>query len=172
MFNWGRITRFRYFKYLNCGMKTNLFAVLTFCCANIACLSSQKTHSQIRQGIEGNISIQSGNMMPSPNRPSPRPHGIMATIYIYEPTNLSQVARVGTSTFYTDIRTKLIASVQSDSTGHFIVALPPGSYSLFTKQNNQFYANLFDTNNNISLYTVEKDKLTPVKFNVNYAATY
>ncbi len=100
------------------------------------------------------------------------PKGIVATVLIYEPTNVNQVRRMGTSATYTAIVTKQVASVDTDSTGKFTIALPAGSYSVFVKQGSLFYANLFDTNNNIALFTVEEGKLTTVNLSVSSGASF
>ncbi len=127
-----------------------------------------------KQGITGVVTEVSGNQMPMKNAPrsyagSP---GILTTVFVYQPTNISQVNRIETSPVYTAIHTKLVASIETDSTGKFAISLPPGSYSLFVKQGKGYYANLFDTNNNISLFTVKEGKLTEVKLTVNSKAFY
>jgi len=100
------------------------------------------------------------------------PKGILTTVLIYEPTNIRQVSRSGSSPLYTAISTKLVASVDTDSTGAFAISLPPGAYSVFIKQGKQFYANLFDTNNNIALFTVEEGKITEARLIVSLRANY
>jgi hypothetical protein len=128
----------------------------------------------IKEGISGIVTEVSGNQMPMKNAPRANSgsFGILTTVFIYEPTNISQVSRIANSTVYTAIHTKRVASVETDSTGRFTIALPPGTYSLFVKQGKDFFANLFDTNNNISLFTVENGKLTEAKLTVNSKATY
>lgn len=110
--------------------------------------------------------------MPMKGGPPVVPKGISTTVLIYEPTNITQVRRMGTAATYTAIATKQVASVETDSTGKFTIALPAGSYSVFIKQGNQFYANLFDTNNNIALFTVEEGKLTTVNLSVSFGASF
>ena len=128
----------------------------------------------IKQGLTGVVIEVRGNQMPMKNAPkaSSGSNGIQTTVFVYEPTNISQVSRIETSPVYTAIRTKLVASVETDSTGRFTVALPPGSYSVFVKQGKGYFANLFDTNNNIALFTVEEGKLTEVKLTINNKASY
>jgi len=126
----------------------------------------------ITQGINGTITAALGNQMPMKDAPPRVPRGIMATILVYEPTNLSQVSRSGSSPVYTAINTRLVASVDTDSSGVFAVSLPAGSYSLFIKQGKQFYANLFDANNNIALFTVEEGKLTKANLNISSKASF
>jgi hypothetical protein len=154
-------------------MKHILFFVLTVSLLISSCSSSKKGSSSIpEQGITGQLTELKGNRQPSPDLPPAKTQAIAGTILVYEPTHISQVSRVGTSSLYTAISTKLVASVETDSTGLFTVALPVGSYSLFVKQPNGFYSNLFDSNNNIALFTVEEGKLTTVKLVVSLKASF
>ncbi len=110
--------------------------------------------------------------MPIPGVETAKPFPFSTIVYFYEATNIKDVARNGTSAFYLSINKKLVATIQSDNTGHFIIELPPGSYSLFTKINNLFYANSFDANNNIALIKVEEGKLTSTVIKVDADAVY
>ncbi len=154
-------------------MKHILFFLFTVSLILIACSSVKKTDSSvINQGITGRITEQTGNRMPMKDAVPETPKGVVSTVLIYEPTHISQVTREGTAPVYTAIRTKLVASVETDSTGNFTVALPVGNYSLFVKQGKNFYANLFDTNNNIALFTVAEGKLTNVNLTVSNKASF
>jgi hypothetical protein len=126
----------------------------------------------VKQGIEGYIYRISGNQMPSPNRLAAKPHGIQTTLFIYEATNTKDVVRKGTSAFYLSISKKLISTVLSDSSGHFAIELPIGSYSLFTKVNGLLYANSFDVENNIGLVKVIKGKVTSTIIRIDAGASY
>lgn len=140
-----------------------------------ACSSAKKTKSiEITQGISGVIAELKGNQMPMKGAPANEPKPIpAATLFVYEPTNLSDVTKSQISPIlYTSINTKMVASVLSDSTGRFSVALPPGTYSLFVQQGKLFFANLFDSQNNIQLVTVEADKVTQFNITINSGATY
>jgi hypothetical protein len=125
-----------------------------------------------KTGIEGYIFRISGNRMPSPDAKLSPPKGIKAVLYIYELTSFSQVTKVGESAFYSSVRTKLVQSVTSDESGYFIVSLPPGEYSLFTKKDALFYANNFDGDNHITPVKVVPHKVTQVNFNIDYDAVY
>ncbi|MEO8172650.1 MAG: hypothetical protein ABI581_06190 [Sediminibacterium sp.] len=154
-------------------MKHILFFLFVTSMAFIACSSAKNANSSmISQGITGYITETKGNQMPMKGEPLPVGKGILTTVLVYEPTNISQVSRDGTSPVYTAISTKLVASVETDSTGGFTVSLPVGSYSLFIKQGKQFYANLFDVNNNIALFTVEEGKLTRADLKISSKASY
>lgn len=157
-------------------MKHILFFVLMSLSVLMACSSSKKANSsansQITQGIAGTVSELVGNQMPMKDAPPAVPKPVVTTVFIYEPTNLSQVSRMGNSTIYTAIRTKQVASVDTDSSGAFQVALAPGSYSVFVKLSNGFYANLFDTENNIALFRVEEGKITTARISVTNRASF
>lgn len=126
----------------------------------------------ISQGISGTVLEKKGNQMPMKGGPSSSGKPFITTVFIYEPTNLSQVQRTGTSPVYTAIRTKLVASVKTDSTGSFHIQLPVGAYSLFIQQGNQYYANLFDTDNHIALFKVAEGKITEANLVISSGAFY
>jgi len=128
--------------------------------------------SNLKQGISGFVYRISGNQMPSPNRPAAKPNGIKTTLFIYEVTNIKDVARKEMSPFYYSINKKLIATIHSDSTGHFNIQLPIGLYSVFTKVNRLFYANTFDEKNNIAPVKVEKEKISAINIKVDAGAVY
>ena len=154
-------------------MKQILFFLSISVALFLACSSSKKVKStMVTQGIAGFVTEATGNQMPMKGTPPAVSKGILTTVVVFEPTNLSQVTQKGTSPLYTKISTKQVASVETDSTGAFTVDLPVGSYSVFVKRGDLFFANLFDTNNNISLFTVEEGKLTTVKMVVNDKAVY
>ena len=154
-------------------MKTFLFLLFTACAAILGCSSGKSLNSTVvSQGFIGQITAVNGNQMPMKGVERPVAKGIQATVLVYEPTHISQVTRSGTSPVYTAIGTKLVASVVTDSTGAFTLSLPPGSYSVFIKQGKQFFANLFDSQNNIALFAVEAGKLTPVNLSVSSSASF
>ena len=126
---------------------------------------------QIKQGIQGQILWEAGNQMPSPDAPPRQPRGVERTVYIYELTNSSQTTSTD-GVFHTNIKTKLITQVKTDANGKFAVNLKPGRYSLFTKEEQGLYANLFDGEMNIFPVEVKEGEVTTVEFLVNYNAFY
>ena len=110
--------------------------------------------------------------MPSPDKPPSKPRGMQTELYIYALTNMSQVTRVGNTAFYSQVNTPLIATVKTDADGAFTVKLPPGSYSLFVKKDGNYYANLFDGENNIYPVEVVNGQMTAVEFKADYDAVY
>lgn len=114
----------------------------------------------VSQGIEGVVYRASGNHMPAPGHPSGTPAGIPSTVYIFALTNISQVTHEGSSSYYSRIHTRLIKQVGTDSNGYFRVSLPPGTYSLFTKKGDLFFASRRDDKNNIAPVEVLPGKIT------------
>lgn len=150
-----------------------LFSLLPAVVIIAACSSTKQLKStMVKQGIVGYVYETKGNQMPYPGMPPATASPVQTTIFIYEPTNISQVQREGTSAFYKTVNTKQIDSVMTDSTGKFSVALPIGTYSLFVKINGKFYANSYNQKNDINLYSVEDGKVTDAKITVSYAATF
>jgi len=155
-------------------MNKILFSLFKLLLITVACTSSKATISQNKaeQGIEGYVYRVSGNQMPSPDvKPIP-PKGLKTTIYIYQLTNLNQVQRQGQSAFYNSIKTKLVITAETDTSGYFKINLEPGHYSLFAKKDKLFFANWFDKDNNIAPVEVLSGKFSRVEFRVDYDAVY
>lgn len=125
-----------------------------------------------KQGIEGYLYRISGNQMPSPDVKRSAPQGIKGVIYIYEITNASQAVRQENTSFYSSLSTKLVRQVQTKNNGYFKVRLPAGRYSLFIKKDSVFYANRFDSDNNIAPVEVLPKKMTRVEVRQDYNAVY
>lgn len=143
-----------------------VFLLLTSCC------STRKASTTLRQGIRGYVYEETGNRMPSPERDLPKPKGLKTTVYLFEPTRIDQVVRVGQSPFYSSITTRQLGSVDTDEKGFFALELPAGSYSLFVKVNDLFYSNRFDMNNIIAPVVVDTGLVREVNIMVSAGATY
>jgi len=155
-------------------MQKFLFYILCFL-FTIFFFSTGKIIAQafnLKQGISGFVYRISGNQMPSPNRTPSKLNGIKTTLFIFEVTNIKDVARKETSSFYYSINKKLISTIHSDSVGHFYIQLPIGVYSVFTKANRLFYANTFDEKNNIAPVKVEKGKISVITIKMDAGAVY
>jgi hypothetical protein len=137
-------------------------------------------------GIEGTVYRLSGNQMPSPRRhrplpdtlaahhpspdspsansplPKPKGTGVAGTVCVFELTNDSQVVRQGTSPYCQAVHTRLIRQTNTDDKGNFSILLPPGTYSVFTKKGDLFYATRRDEKNNIAPVEVLPGQMTRV----------
>lgn len=125
-----------------------------------------------KAGIRGIIYRVQGNQMPAPGEPVSAPQPFQTTLYIYELTNTAQVKQAQQPSFYEAIHTKLIKEVQPDKKGRFKVKLPPGTYSVFIKKDNLYYANIFDDKNNIAPVAVAPGKYTELTVKADYGAVY
>jgi hypothetical protein len=134
---------------------------------------SQEQQAAIKQGITGKVVWEAGNQMPSPDAPpsSGGRRGVQRTLYIHELTNGTQ-ATTREGVFHTNIRTNLVTQVNTDADGNFTVSLKPGKYSIFSKEEQGLYANLFDGQNNIFPVEVKEGQLTTIEFLINYEAVY
>lgn len=162
-------------------MRKILFFLFCILAISQSCKPSQKLKEaenpsvlveKVKQGVKGTVQYVAGNQMPSVDQKKTSPKGFSTTVFFYEPTNISQITRHDQQPLYNTVLTKLISTVETDSTGAFNAALPVGTYSVFVQVEKLFFANNFDIKNNISLVTVEEGKLTEIKILVNNNAVY
>ncbi len=123
-----------------------------------------------KQGLQGQVFWVSGNQMPGPDVVLSPNQGAVREILIYEVTNITDATQVGP--FFRDIKTKLVASAQSKSDGTFKVKLPVGSYSVFTREKNGLYANLFDGKGYINPVTIKAGQYAWRTITIDYEAAY
>ena len=123
-----------------------------------------------KQGLYGQVFWLSGNQMPGPEAMLSPNQGAVREILVYELTTFKDATQVGP--FFRDIKTKLVASVTSKQDGTFKVKLPPGAYSVFTKEKNGLYANLFDDKTNINPIMVKDGQYAWKTITIDYEAAY
>lgn len=124
----------------------------------------------IDQGLWGDVWFWKGDFMPVG-------FGTICqaqrTIYIYELTDMNDVVKAEPySAFYSTINSHLVATTESDLSGFFQIKLEPGSYSLFVKEDSLYYSNLFDSHSDINPVHIESGKVSGVRFDITYDATY
>lgn len=123
-----------------------------------------------RQGIKGQLYWVNGNQMPGPEKTHIPRHGVAREIYVYELTSLPYVEMK--DGFYKKVHTRFVKSGFSKPDGSFKIKLPPGRYSVFVKENKGLFANIFDSENNISPVTVESRKYSWITITIDYQAVY
>ncbi|UII32377.1 carboxypeptidase regulatory-like domain-containing protein [Fulvivirga ulvae] len=133
----------------------------------IACKSS--TAQQVLQGIKGQVLWFEGNFMPGPGQ-SNKGKPVHRTVLIYEVTSMNNV--VQENQLYEKVPSKLIKTIETDENGNFSIHLPPGRYSVFTKEENGLFANVFDGEGNINPVTVKPGEMTEITIDINYKAVY
>lgn len=147
-------------------MKYLLVFLIPFFLANCKSLKDEK----VEQGVIGTIVWFEGNLMPGPGTPAPKGKPIERKIFICELTNAGDLG--GDAPLYDAISGKIVKEVSSDKNGIFKAELPVGKYSVFVKEESQYFANSLDVNNNVGVLTIEKGKVTELKIDVNYKASF
>ena len=94
----------------------------------------------------------------------------MREVFFCKPLKSGDLTKSGR--FYTGVENHLVKKVKSDTDGNFAVSLPEGKYSVFTKEDEGFYANSFDGQGFIQLVTVKQDEVTYLTLKVDYKAAY
>lgn len=141
----------------------------------LACSFSCKTSKKEGQGIQGQVFWLEGNQMPQITDDGKAASrlgkvGLQRTVRIHELTHINQ-ARLGDGLFG-DIETALVAEIETDESGNFSVSLPPGKYSIFTVEEDGYFANIFDLDSYINPFEVREGEWTQANILVNYQAAY
>ena len=154
-------------------MKFSILAFLLLISCNNSFAQKKKPSKKqaIPQGICGTVLWKEGNLMPSPDRPMPQGTPVVREIFIYQLTNQAQVTMID-DVFYKDLKTKLVKSIKSDKSGKFCIALPTGTYSIFSKEEKGLFANSFDGEMNIFPVEVKAKQQIKISFDINYKAVY
>ena len=85
---------------------------------------------------------------------------------------MDQVENSDISTLYSKVNTPLIQKIKTDENGAFQAELKPGKYSLFVREKDGLFANVFDGQGIINPVTVEAGKFTDIVIKVNYKAVF
>jgi hypothetical protein len=133
-------------------------------------LSSCYTLRAQQQGVNGQVFWIYGDQMPGPEKRSNPMQGVVREIDVYELTTLADVDQG--NGFFKKVYTRFVTSTISKQDGTFRIKLPPGRYSLFVKEENGLYANLFDSDKNISPITVKEKQYSWMTITIDYQATY
>ncbi len=128
----------------------------------------------ISQGVWGNVWFWEGDHMPSTDEDTSTGtiSPVVREIYIHEAATSADVTATQDPSFFSKIDTALITTTYSDSDGFYEATLPPGTYSIFVKENNLFYANSFTGNGEINLVTIEQDRVQKYQIDITYQAAF
>lgn len=146
-----------------CNILLLLVANLTFSAGNLA------PKLQNREGITGYVRVFKGNQMPMLGQAQSAGSGRRCQVYVFSAVPVSKAS--GTSPLFSNINGRLIAIVKTDSTGHYIVHVPPGKYSLFIKQGKGFFSNEID-DGYLTPVDVRANKLAVKNINVTLQSTF
>ena len=138
-----------------------------------SCVSPQSAGGD--QGIMGQVNWVEGNLMPTIGdtiyHARAKGKGIQREILILNAVKADNLS-MGNNGLYTQLPGKIVAKVQSDEGGNFKSNLPAGTYSVFTKEEGGFFANIYDGDNYINPVTVQKGIFTEIVIVINYKAVY
>jgi len=135
-------------------------------------LLSLPPEDSIRQGISGEVRWYEGNLMPTVGDAPAQQQGqaVQRRIHVYELTHRDQATEQ--SGFFSQLSTKQVATVATDSLGQFQLSLPVGKYSVLVEEDNGLFANRFDGEGNISPVEIQADQVTQLEIKVDYQAAY
>ncbi|MDQ8003602.1 MAG: hypothetical protein REI64_02315 [Pedobacter sp.] len=138
----------------------------------MACTVQNQDGKSVKQGVYGNVTWLSGNMMPSPDEPRAmegRP--VERQINIYKVVTFNQVQ--GNAPLFKAIEGKLVKSVKSNAKGFYQCDLDPGVYSVFVlEKNGELFANISNGRGQINPITVQSGNSTKLDIQINYEAAY
>lgn len=109
--------------------------------------------------LTGTIGMYEGNCMPGPGVPPCEPKPIAATILI---TQLTEEFN----------KSLLVQEVQSNENGLYSIALPPGAYSLFLKDGDEFVCTLIQCPDKCYChpFEIKADSTTTIDANLDHAS--
>lgn len=136
----------------------------------ILLLSLLSPYPDQKQGICGKVLWVEGNQMPGPGKKESRGSGISREIHVYELVMMENTTQQ--NGFFTEVKSRRVAIGTSKSNGSYKIQLPPGEYSVFTKEPEGLFANLFDTRGSINPVTVKEGDFTEIDLTINYKAAY
>jgi hypothetical protein len=125
----------------------------------------------VPQGVWGDVWFWDGDFQPACITGTISAVSRQVFIHAVTPYDSLVVAPRGPA-FYSAIHTPLVAVTQSDSTGFFEAQLPPGTYSLFVREDSLFYANWFDGRGNVWPITVITGRVSGTRLDINYRALH
>ena len=125
----------------------------------------------VTQGITGQVLWIEGNQMPGPERTTDPGKAVKREIVIYEALTLDEVE--GSMPLFDNIGTEPVKVFKTTDNGKFTIDLLPGTYSIFTREENgQLFANSSDGDGVINPVVVNKNELTELIIKINYNAAY
>ena len=152
------------------------FAITFLTVVAVSLLYGCKAERVDTQGIVGQVYWIEGNLMPTvtdngeeiPKKP--KREKVKRTLRIYERTHINQATMEGT--LFTNIETPLVAEIETEEDGSFVVGLSPGQYSIFTVEEKGYFASVYDLDSFIQPIEVKNGEWTTTEILINYKAAY
>lgn len=155
---------------------------------------SNQKRVTISQGVSGTVCFWQGDFMPimqpsqglagqildfldifdlfriKPHHGTIRP--VVREIYISQVITVKQMSDSDSAQprgdLFSVIPAKIVATTSSDKGGFYQLQLPVGTYSIFVKENNAFYANKFDVERRIAPFEVFPQSVTRMPIDITY----
>lgn len=108
--------------------------------------------------------------MSGPSKTIAPPLGVTREISIYRATYLKDAQQ--DDQFFSELTTELVTKLWSKEDGTFKVKLPPGEYSVFTRESKGLYAGVIDKNGCINCVIVKPKKYSWVAITIDYDVPY
>lgn len=125
----------------------------------------------IEEGVWGNVWFWEGNFMPGSANGKITP--VIREIYIYEATRFDSVERDTVRFgFIKSIHSNYINKVISDKDGFFQIALAPGKYSFFVKEDSLFFGSESDGAGYLMSAEFTSNCIVKRQINIDYKAAY
>jgi hypothetical protein len=124
----------------------------------------------IAEGLWGDVWFWDGDFMPVCPAGSVTP--AVREIRIHQVARLDDVTPGPRASFYASVHTPLVATVQSDRFGFFEAELPPGAYSVFSVEDTLLYASGFGGEGEINPAEVLPGRVTSVRFDITWRASF
>jgi len=141
-----------------------LFSIILF-----SCITPNKHLAKLNQGIKGKVLWLEGNFMPGPGQ-NKSGEPVEKELYFFPVLNVNELERSGQ--FYKLDKYEPSGKTKSNSQGKFSIQLPAGIYSLFSKEDDGFYAGIQDGVGKINPIEVKENEFTEVVFKIDYKAAY
>lgn len=154
-------------------MKMTIVLLACFLTATCTNPPTQKLPKQIKQGISGQVIWLEGNLMPSIDQPDANTRQgkpVVREIHVYKLVNVKETE--SQDGFFIKVKGTPVKKSYSDASGNFSIPLPIGEYSVFVKEEQGLYANLFDGKYNVNPVVVNRNKITEIKLKIDYKAVY
>jgi hypothetical protein len=123
-----------------------------------------------REGISGQVLWLREDQMSGSSKTIAPPLGVVREILIYKATSLKDAQQV--DQFFNELKTELVTTTWSKEDGTFKIKLPPGEYSVFTRESRGLYAGSVDKNGCINCVVVKPKKYSWVAITIDYDAPY
>ena len=125
----------------------------------------------IKQGVWGRILFLQGSFFPNDPNSQGSTNPVSRRIYFFPAVNYKDAITDFNNVFYLGLPGTPVRIVESRADGFFQAALPPGRYTMVTREEGGYWANLIE-DNEINPVTVTANQVGEVEFKITYEASF